>query len=196
MADHHIRCFLCSSPPPSSARSASYLEDHEDAVAFGRRLAWFLNGEGFCCGPYTALYICLCPALKPGIIQITDDGGDWWQRYAYVGVPEDFPNMPDASEIVKSGTVSTLKAIRPDLTSTIEYAEKMVRTHGDDLRFLMQTRKAKHHIIDLNFNIPVGKQPQYLFTSLTDLSSGAFLKHRPCPSDLTAHPSNITGRLR
>jgi hypothetical protein len=58
-----------------------YLEGLRDAEAFGRRLAWLLNGEGFSLGAYHSLYIFLTPSLEPGVIQITDDGGDWWQCY-------------------------------------------------------------------------------------------------------------------
>lgn len=159
----------------------SYLEGQHDAVAFGRRLAWFLNGEGFSPGAYPSLYIFLTPSLEPGAVQVTDYGGDWWQRYTHAGVPPDFPNMPGASQVVMHATVCALKAIRPDLAAMIEHAEQTVRTHGDDLRFLLKSRRTKRFIVDISCNIPVWPQPSYLFTSLTDLSSGAFLEAPPLP---------------
>lgn len=144
-----------------------YLKGHEDAVAFGRRLVWFLNGEGFSCGAHTALYILLTSEIEPGAVKITDDGGDWWHRYAYIGVPKDFLNINTASELVMTGTVAVLKAIRPDLIEMIEDAEDVVRAHGNDMRFLIKTRQTKHYCIDLSVNIPIWNEPTYLFTSIT-----------------------------
>ena len=59
----------------------NYLRGHDDAVAFGRRIAWFLNGEGFSLGAYPQLYLLLTPTLVAGTVEVTDYGGDWWQRY-------------------------------------------------------------------------------------------------------------------
>lgn len=175
----------------------TYLEGHKDAVAFGRRVAWFLNGEGFSCGAYPSLYILLTSSLRPGEIRVTNDGGDWWQRYTHVGVPKDFPNVPDASELVKCGTVAALKTIRPDLTTIVEDAEKMVRTHGDDLRFLLQTHQTKRYVVDVYFNIPVGPEPAYLFTALTDRDSGEFLEGPPLPTgSLGGAPFDYKGPIK
>src|SRR5262245_46674294 len=98
----------------------AYLKGHEDAVAFGRRIAWFLNGEGFSLGAYPQLYLLLTPTLDVGAIEVTDCGGEWWQRYTHVGVPCDFSSRADTAELVRQGTVAALKAIRPDLISLIE----------------------------------------------------------------------------
>jgi hypothetical protein len=193
---HDIRYFWCEEKSFTPVRSFSYLEGHDDAVAFGRHMAWFLNGEGFSCGAYPALYIQLTPTLRPGVIQITDEGGEWWKRYTYVGVPEGFPNVADSSEVVKSGTVAALKAIRPDLASVVENAEKIVRAHGDNLRFLIKTRQTKRYIVDLSCNIPVWKQPSYIFTSLTDLSSGAFLEAPPLLIEAYLYAFDYNGPIR
>lgn len=173
-----------------------YLEGHNDAVAFGRRLAWLLNGEGFSLGAYLSLYIFLTPSLKPGAVQITDYGGDWWQRYTHVGVPQDFPNTRDASELVMCGTVAALKTIRPDLTTIVEDAEQMVRMHGDDLRFLLKTRQTKRFTIDISFNIAVWPHPSFLFVSLTDRSSGAFLEAPPIPVRFYAEAFDLVGAIK
>jgi hypothetical protein len=65
---------------------ASYLERQDEAVAYGRRVAWFLNGEGFSLGSFPALYVLFTPSLEIGSVQVTDDHGDWWHRYVHVGV--------------------------------------------------------------------------------------------------------------
>jgi len=191
-----IRYFRGKMGSLDSYRSASYLEGHDDAWAFGRRMAWLLNGEGFSCGAYTALYILFTPMLQPGVIQVTDKGGDWWQRYVYIGVPENFPNIPDASEAVKNSTVAALKTIRPDLVSIVEDSEKKVRVHGDDLRFLIKSRQTNRYVIELSCNIPIGKQSAYLFTSFTDLSTGAFLEAPPLPIGFYDTAFDYNGQLR
>jgi hypothetical protein len=173
-----------------------YLEGLNDAVAFGRRLAWLLNGEGFSLGAYPSLYIFLTPSLEPGAIQITDYGGEWWQRYTHAGVPQDFPNTPDASELVLCATVAALKAIRPELSTLTEDSGQMVRKHGDDLRFLLKTRQTKRFIIDISFNIAIWPQPSLLFVSLTDRSSGAFLEAPPTPMRFYADAFHLAGAIK
>ncbi len=174
----------------------AYLEGHEEAVAFGRRIAWFLNGEGYSLGAYPALYIHLTPSLEPGAIQVTDQGGDWWQRYTNVGVPPDFPNVPDATDLVKRGTVAALKTIRPDLAGMIDDANRIVRAHGDDLRFLLKTRQTKRFTIDIAFSIAVWAQPSLLFVSLTDLSTGVFLDAPPIPMLFYAEAFDLAGAVK
>lgn len=177
-------------------RHSPYLKGHEEAVAFGRRLAWYLNGEGVSLGAYTALYILFTPSLAPGHIQITDDGGEWWQRYTHVGVPLDFPNVPDSSEIVTQGTIAALKAIRPDLANLISDAEQIVREQGDNLRFLLKTRETKQHIIDISCTIAVWPQPSHLVVSLSDRSTGAFLEAPPIPVQFYAEVFDLAGAIR
>lgn len=173
-----------------------YLDGFEDAVAFGRRLAWLLNGEGFSLGAYPSLYIFLTPSLAPGSVEVTDYGGDWWQRYTHVGVPQEFPNMVEGSELVVAGTIAALKAIRPDLKAVIERAEQTVRTHGDDLRFLAKSRQTKQFTVDISFNIAVWPRPSSLFVSLTDRASGAFLDAPPIPIDFYADAFDLAGDIK
>jgi hypothetical protein len=173
-----------------------YLEGQQEAVAFGRRLALFLNGEGFSLGAYHSLYILLTSSLGSGAITITDYGGEWWQRYTHVGVPPEFPDTQDASETVKKATVAALKAIRPDLAAMIAAAEQVVRTHGEDLRFLLKTRQTKRFTIDLSFNVAVWPQSSYLFTSVTDLSTGAFLDGPPLPIGFYSDAFNYNGPIK
>jgi hypothetical protein len=174
----------------------NYLRGHDDAVAFGRRIAWFLNGEGFSLGAYPQLYLLLTPALVAGTVEVTDYGGDWWQRYTHVGVPSDFLNRSDASELARQGTVTALKAIRPDLTSLIEHAERTVIDHGDDLRFLLKSRQSKQFIVEVSFNISVWPQPSHLFVSLTDRSSGTYLEAPPIAVPIYFHAFDLAGAIK
>jgi hypothetical protein len=134
--------------------------------------------------------------LERGVIEITDFGGDWWQRYTHIGVPHDFPNTRDASEIVTGGTVAVLKAIRPDLAGTVDGAERMVRTHGDDLRFLLKTRQTSRFTVDIYFSIAVWPEPSLLFVSLTDRSSGAFLEAPPTPMRFYGDAFDLAGTIK
>jgi hypothetical protein len=174
----------------------SHLEGHNDAVAFGRRIAWFLNGEDFSLGAYPSLYIFLTPSLAPGAVQVTDDGGDWWQRTTHVGVPEDFPDRPDAAEIVRSGTVAALKAIGPECSSVIDHADEIVRTHRDDLRFLLRTRRTKRFTMEVSFTIAVWPQPSLLFVSLVEHASGAFLDSAPIEMPFYAEAFDLAGAIK
>jgi hypothetical protein len=173
-----------------------YLKDHEDAVAFGRRLAWLLNGEGFSLGAYHSLYIFLTPSLATGQTQITDYGGDWWQRYTHAGVPPDFPDREDVSEVVARATVAALKAIRPDFTTMVDGAQQMVRAHGENFRFLLKTRHTTRFTIDVSFNIAVWPEPSLLFVSLTDRSSGAYLEASPIPMQFYAQAFDLVGNIK
>ncbi|MCW5716145.1 MAG: hypothetical protein KIT43_16650 [Bauldia sp.] len=163
---------------------SGYLTGCEEAVAYGRRMAMFLNGEGFSMGPYPALYLLLNPSMDPGEVVVTDYGGDWWQRYTHVAVPADLPGLSNATEIVMDATVAALRAIRPDLDVVVKAADRVVREHGKSLRFLMRTQTTKRYLIEKSFSIGVwervlrpqlAQHPSYIFTSLTDLSTGEFL---------------------
>ncbi len=155
------------------------MKGQEEAVAFGRRLALFLNGECFSLGAYPALYVFLTQELSPSEVKLTDDRGEWWHRYVHVGVPAEFPNLPEASEIVKCATVAALKTIRPDLVPSIDAAADFVRTHGGDLRFLLRTRATKRFVIEISFSIAVWPESSSLFTSVTDRVTGEYLEGPP-----------------
>lgn len=157
----------------------TYLKGHEEAVAFGRRMAWFLNGEGFSAGAYTALYLYFTPALPLGTTQVTDYGGDWWQRYTHVGVPPDFPNVPDASEVLMRGTVEALLAIRPDQSDLIRSAEKIIRANGAEMRFLLKRHQTKKRTVEVSFSIAVWPQPSHLHVSVIDGASGGYSEAAP-----------------
>ena len=114
----------------------SYLKGHEDAVAFGRRIALYLNGEGYSLGAHPALYVLLTADLEPKRVKVTDEGGDWWQRYTHVGVPQGFPDFANASEIAVQAMIDALKANRPDLTDMVENAARVVRAEAGGPRLL------------------------------------------------------------
>lgn len=162
---------------------SSYLEAYHDVWAFGRRLAFQLNGEGVSLGAYTALYILFTHSLKPGEIRITDDGGDWWQRYTYVGMVPDFPGGSDTAEIAMRETVSAIKAIRPDLGSVIGEADRIVSAHGNDLRFLIKTRETARFIVNMSFSVSMWREPSWLFLSLTEKENGVYREAPPIALD-------------
>lgn len=174
----------------------TYLEGHSEEIAFGRRLAWFLNGEGFSVGAYPALYIFFTQSIEPGAIQVTDYGGDWWQRYTHVGVTADFPNNPDAINQIKQGTVAALATIRPEQAEVIENAAEIVDLYRDRLRFLLKRHSTKRFETEISFNIAAWPEPSSLFVSLTDLSSGDFLETTPIPLRFYGEAFDLAGSIK
>jgi hypothetical protein len=170
-----------------------YLEGNDEAVAFGRRLALYLNGEGYSLGSYPALYLLLTTALPRGTVQVTDEGGDWWQRYTHVGVPETFPSE-NSNEVALSATVAALTAIRPDLAAVVRSAVDIVTTQREDLRFLVRRQHTKRYLIEISFNVATWPRESYLFTSVEDKASGAFLEGPGLPYVPVFQPPG--GRVR
>jgi hypothetical protein len=173
-----------------------YLEGHEDAFAFGRRLAWYLNGERVSLGAYTALYLLFTPSIEPGAIRVTDERCDWWHRYAFVGVPGEFPEMPDSSQLVMLETVNALKAIRPDLQETIEGAAKTVASERESLRFLLKSRATRRFIVEVSCNIADWPQQSSLYASLTDKSSGEYREAAPIPLQFYMDALDLAGAIK
>lgn len=160
---------------------AAYLKGHEEVVAFGRRLAFLLNSEGVSLGTYTALYVQLTTTLEPGDVQITTQGGDWWQRYVDVGVPLSFPSGPDSSQHVIRGTINAIVAIRPELAGLVESSAVLVQEAGDRLRFLIRSRQTKEFRIDISFNIAPWPTQSYLFVNLSKTLTGEIFEAPPIP---------------
>lgn len=159
----------------------SYLEGREDVTAYGRRMAWFLNAEGLSLGSYHSLYICFTPTIEPGTVEVTDEGGDWWQCYVDVGVPDGFPCNRDATEIALRGTVSALKTIRPDAYEIIDSADGQVREHGAALRFLIRSKPYARYILTIATTIPTYPASSLLYVTITDKESCKYIELAPIP---------------
>jgi hypothetical protein len=159
----------------------SYLEGRKDVTAYGRRMAWFLNGEELSLGAYHSLYLCFTSSLEPGAVRVTDEGREWWHRYTYVGVSDEFPNNSGAVEVALRGTAAALKSIRPDACELIDRADKAVRQHGADLRFLIRSKPYKQYILKVASTIAAHPNPSLLYVSVTDRESGVFVEVAPVP---------------
>ncbi len=143
--------------------SSPYLEGQEEVVAFGRRLAFLLNSEGFSLGSFPALYVLFNPSMDPGSIRVTDEGGDWWHRYVHVGVAPDFLTSSDLFTVATQGIVEAIIALRPDQESAIRSAAETVREHGDHLRFLLTRQETAKLTVEISFNIAAWPEPSQLF---------------------------------
>jgi len=159
--------------------SSSYLEKQEEAVAYGRRIAWLLNSEGFSLGAFPALYVLFTPMLDPGSIQVTDEGGDWWHRYVHVGVADNFTSDPSSLDFIMNGIVKALIAIRPDQADTIRHADAVVRERGASLRFLLKRRDMAKVVIETSFNIEAWPKPSCLFIAHIDKNNGVYREADP-----------------
>ncbi len=146
-----------------SHTSSAYLEGQEEVIAFGRRIAWLLNGEGFTLGSFPALYVVFNPSMEPGSIRLTNKGGDWWHRYVHVGMAEDFLNDTDVFETLTNGIVHALIAMKPDQEGLIRRAAETVREHGANLRFLLKRHETAKLIVEISFNIAARPLPSHLF---------------------------------
>lgn len=179
----------------SSYRS-SYLHGFEEANAYGRRIAWFLNGEGVSVGAFPALYVLFTASLKPGSVQVTNDGLEWWQRYVHVGVTEDFPNVSNVLEVIMQGIVDALLALRPDQAETILYADTVVREHRDGLRFLIRRSETRKIVTETSFNIVAWPKPSYLFIAQTEKATGTYSEADPIALDWYMEAFSPLSRIR
>ena len=159
--------------------SSPYLKGQEEAVAYGRRIAWFLNSEGFSLGAFPALYVLFTPSLKPGLVRATNEGGEWWQRYVHVGVTEDFPNAPDTPDVVMRGIVDALLEVRPDQVDLIRRADAIVREHGEHLRFLLKRRDMAKQVVEISSNIAAWPKRSNLFIAHIDKKTGVYSETNP-----------------
>jgi hypothetical protein len=157
----------------------SYLKGQEEAVAYGRRLAWYLNGEGISVGAFPALYVLFTPSLALGTVRMTDDGGEWWHRYVHVGVEPNFPSVPNALEIAMRGIAKALVAIKPEHVETIKRADETVREHGEHLRFLLRRHETKKFVWQVSSNVAVWPKPSYLYVTKIDVETNAYAEAEP-----------------
>lgn len=157
----------------------SYLKGQEEAVAYGRRIAWYLNGAGFSLGSFPALYVHFTPSIEVGSVQISDLHAEWWHRFVDIGLTKEFPNTPDSFEIAMCGVVASLLAIQPEHAETIHEADVIVREQGEGLRFLLKRSETKKMITELSFNIRAWPEPSQLFISHTDKATGAYNEADP-----------------
>lgn len=157
----------------------SYLEGQQEAVAYGRRIAWYLNGAGFSLGSFPALYVHFTPSVEIGSARITDDHAEWWHRHVEVGVTKDFPHSSDTFEVAMRGIVAALLNVRPEQADIISHADMVVREQRENLRFLLKRSETKKMVTEISFNINAWPQPSCLFISHTDKATGAYSEAEP-----------------
>jgi hypothetical protein len=156
-----------------------YLKGQEEAVAYGRRMAWYLNGAGFSLGSFPALYVHFTPSIEAGSVQISDLHAEWWHRLVDIGVTEEFPNAPDSFEMAMRGVIASLLAIQPEQAEIIHQADAIVREQGSGLRFLLKRSETKKMITELSFNIKAWPEPSQLFISQIDKAAGTYSEADP-----------------
>jgi len=152
-----------------------------EATAFARRLAWWLNGEGFGIGHDPALYVTFDSGLAPGVVVAdppTFTPDDWWFREASVGVPDDFPG-DDAVGTAEFGVVACLKALKPDDTELIDRAAQIVRVAGSECRFLLKATETSRDVVEVSTTVGTWPQPSLLYVGLTEKSTGSYRQAPP-----------------
>lgn len=176
--------------------SWSYLKGQEEAVAYGRRIAWLLNSEAFSLGAYPALYVLFTQSLEPGSVRATNEGGEWWHRFVHVGVSADFPNALDTRDVVTRGIVDALLAIRPDQVDVIRHADVIVREHGDHLRFLLKRRDMAKLVVETSFNIAAWPNPSHLFIAHIDKATAVYSEADPIALGFYDEGFDLVSRIR
>ncbi|WP_332700639.1 hypothetical protein [Devosia sp.] len=162
-------------------RDHKYIKGQEGAVAYGRRLAWYLRSLQFSLGAYPELYVLFNPSVAAGDIELLDEprGESWWHRYVQVGVPPDFLDGRETLELITQGIVEVLVAVRPDQAEMIRNAGAVVSEHGSRLRFMIKRRETKKLVVEISSNIEVWPKPSQLFISHTDKATGIYREADP-----------------
>ena len=174
----------------------TYLNGCEEAVAFGKRLAWYLNGEDFSVGAHPALYMRFTSSLPVGTLQVTDQGDLWWHRFVDVHAPADFPNFANADAFVSERTVEMLCAIKPDQTELITRAAQIVSESGESLVFPVKRQKVKKGVVEVCFSIATWPLPSKLHISITDDASGGYREAPPLPLRLYHEAFDLAGSIK
>ncbi len=172
-----------------------YLEGFEEEVAFARRLARWLNGEGMSVGAHMAIYVMFDRSRPPGQVLVTEFGGDWWQRYVLVGVADGFLNDPQAKSIITQGIIDSVIASAPDQAAVVKDAANVALTHGDKLRFRMLTHTSKRYVAEVTATIGQWPGPSHLVVSLTDRESGIYMEAPSVPLRWYDDVRYLVGRL-
>ena len=148
-----------------------------EAEAFGRRLAWWLNGEGFSIGHEPALYVILDPGLPDGETAAKPPRftpHDWWFREVTVGCPDS--DDPDAAS---AAIVSSLRALRPDAAQVIDRAAQTVLSAGDGCRFLLKTTETASAVVEVSTTIGTWRNPSLLYAGITEKATGTYREAGP-----------------
>lgn len=151
------------------------------AEAFARRLAFWLNSEGFGIGHDPALYIDFDPELPNGEIEaqppkFTPD--NWWFRNVAIGVPDNFPGA-DAASYAIQGVVACVKALKPEDTELIDCAARIVTEHGSACRFLLKVKETAKELMEVSTTIGTWPAPSLLYVGLTDKATGTYREAPP-----------------
>ena len=152
--------------------SIRHLDKQEEAEAYGRRLAWFLNSQKFSLGAYPELYVLFTPSLAAGEIKLAEGPHEWWHRYVHVGLPGGVFEDLEAYSVVTKGIIDALIAVRPDQADTIRGADAVVGEHGSRLRFMIKRRETKNLVIEITSSIEAWPRPSQHFISHTDKVTG------------------------
>ena len=137
----------------------AYLADAEEVTAFGRRLALYLQANGFSVGTWTHLYVMAMPSAAHEEIKIETWMGagdlDWWLRFARVSVPEKFLDMGTVEKngVLVDATEKALCFLRPDMAEEIIEASKFVQEKANELRFLIKSTTSKRVKLDVSVGV-------------------------------------------
>lgn len=152
-------------------RDTSRALKSSEVVAYGRRIAWYLNGEGVSLGAFHTLHVIFVSDAPDGAVEVASGTQEWWFQSVKVGVPSSGGCTEILLEAVRKGTVAVLKALAPDAAELIDDADALVFEHGPSLRILVRTKIYKAVTLDVATTIPTYVADAKLIASVRDNTS-------------------------
>lgn len=153
---------------------------------YGRRLAWWLNGEDFSIGASPVLDLHFARLTQDRTPEQLVDGPLWWaKRYDLAG-HDLSPDDQAAIVQLRQRTVWALQRIVPDAADLVLEADRIVAEEGGFIRFLVRSKRFKHATLDVATTISDIPQDDVLVASLREDAGGERVELPPFATGIYA----------
>lgn len=154
---------------------STYL-DRPTAVAHARRLAWWLNGEGYSVGSNHTVFVYLSTEHPEGYLDLgvsIHRGEGWQMREVTVGVGSEQLAF-DADRVAIDAVERALSALNPQESGRVLQASKLVAGVGDGTRFLLRSKESVREVLEVCTTIATSPAPSRVTLSVTDMATGVY----------------------
>lgn len=175
-----------------------YLEGGEEAWAFARRLAWWLNGEDVSVGSNHTVYVYLSTQHPEGSVEpgpLARDAESWQMRYVTVGV-DPASLTADTDRVAIDAVTRSLASLIPEQATLLAQAAETVDAAGADCRFLLRRKESAKEVLEVTSTIATWPAHSTLFVSLTDTATGSYRESPPLPVKVYDDAVYLAGRIR
>ncbi|MBM9463428.1 hypothetical protein JL108_08195 [Aeromicrobium sp. YIM 150415] len=176
----------------------TYEEGCEQAKAFARRLAWWLNGEELSVGSNHTVFVRLSTELAPGVAEpgaLSRDADSWQKRDVAVGV-DPASSADEADRVAMEAVELSLTALAPQHAGSIARAAETVREAGADCRFLLRRKETTKEVVKCSSTIATWPAASRLFVSLTDKTTGEYREAPPIEVKVYDHAVYLAGKIK